>query len=134
LHHCTSVERVTPGRALWHRVTRSHSLYNTVNLPTAQEKKIVKNIKVHYTPFIKQIHQSYCLWNAISTFDHIENSSIQFQHLVALTQILEEFIQLEPSAYLIVSSSLILIHLNPNLTSLFRHYPLRARRNHIKIP
>jgi len=75
--------------------TRSHSLHNTVNLPTAQEKNYVKNITVHSTPFLKQIHQSYRLWNAISTFDHSENSSIQFHNLVALTHILEECIQLE---------------------------------------
>lgn len=47
------------------------------------------------TPFTTQIFQSNRLWNAINQFDHKIGSILNIQHLITLTYILEECIQLE---------------------------------------
>jgi hypothetical protein len=78
----------------------SHFPHNKVGTPTPPQADYLNKL-AYTTPFIKQIYQSDCLWNAISNFDHIGGSILHLQQLIGLTHILEERIQLEAQQYFI---------------------------------
>jgi hypothetical protein len=71
----------------------------------------IKDNSTYTTPFKKQLQQSNRLWNAISTFDVTKRSNMHFHQLIALTNILEERIQLET---LKLSTSIDQIHCEKN--------------------